>query len=352
MESSRPEAALTSSRRPVVSSPCPNDRGHVRTRAVAVGGVAIALLVGLPATVGHAELKAAPKADPKPPSVKEMKAQISKLDDQMEQLTERYNGLRVRLGQAQRAAKVAAGNAARQEKALQAVQQRVGTLAATSYMNGGVDQTVAFATAQDPQEFLDQASTLNYFATQDGTKFQSLAAAMQAAQRARKAAQERSTELRDLKSQADTQKTKVEETYNKLRDKIIKRDPAEIVRIPAIGGSGKAVQALRAALTKMGDPYVWGAAGPNAFDCSGLTMWAYKQVGINLPHFTGSQWNAGTHVSRSELQPGDLVFFYSDRHHMGMYIGGGKMLHAPHTGDVVRIASMDNRPFAGAVRVA
>jgi peptidoglycan DL-endopeptidase CwlO len=357
VESSRPEAALTSSRRPIVSSPCPSGRGRVRTRAVAtraiaIGGVAIALSVSLPAAAGNAELRTAPKADPKPPSVKEMKAQISKLDDQMEQLTERYNGLRVRLGQAQRAAKVAAGNAARQEKALKAVQQRVGTLAATSYMNGGVDQTVAFATAQDPQEFLDQASTLNYFATQDGTKFQSLAAAMQAAQRARKSAQERATELRDLKSQADSQKTKVEETYNKLRDKIIKRAPAEIVRIPAIGGSGKAVQALRAALTKLCDPYVWGAAGPNAFDCSGLTMWAYKQVGINLPHFTGSQWNAGTHVSRSELQPGDLVFFYSDKHHMGMYIGGGKMLHAPHTGDVVRIASMDGRPFAGAVRVA
>ncbi len=355
MESSRPEAALTSSRRPVVSRPVVSNphasgrvRGRARRRAAAIGGIVIALSVSLPAAAGHA----APKADPKPPSVKEMKAQIAKLGDQMEQLTERYNGLRVRLGQAQRASKVAAGNAARQEKALAAVQQRVGTLAATSYMNGGVDQTVAFATAQDPQEFLDQASTLNYFATQDGTKFQSLAAAMQAAQRARKAAQERSTELRELKAQADTQKTKVEETYNKLRDKIIKRAPEEIVRIPAIGGSGKAVQALRAALTQLGDPYVWGAAGPNSFDCSGLTMWAYKQVGINLPHFTGSQWNAGTHVSRGELQPGDLVFFYPDKHHMGMYVGAGKMLHAPSTGDVVRIAPMGGRPFAGAVRVA
>ena len=363
MESSCPEAALTSSRRLVVNSPySPRSSGRARartrgaatrtraarTRAVAIGGIAIALSVSLPAAAGHA----APTAEPKPPSVKEMKAQIAKLDDQMEQLTERYNGLRVRLEQAQRASRVAAGNAARQEKELAAVQERVGALAATSYMNGGVDQTVAFATAQDPQEFLDQASTLNYFATQDGTKFQSLAAAMQAAQRSRKAAQDRAAELRHFKTQADAQKTKVEEIYNKLRDKIIKRAPEEIVRIPSIGGSGKAVQALRAALTKLGDPYVWGAAGPNAFDCSGLTMWAYKQVGINLPHFTGSQWNAGTHVSRSELLPGDLVFFYPDKHHMGMYVGGGKMLHAPRTGDVVRIAPMDGRPFVGAVRVA
>ncbi|MCQ0018238.1 C40 family peptidase [Actinomadura madurae] len=103
---------------------------------------------------------------------------------------------------------------------------------------------------------------------------------------------------------------------------------------------------------KIGRPYVWGAAGPSTFDCSGLTMWAYKQVGINLPHYTGSQWNAGTHVSRSQLQAGDLVFFYSDLHHMGMYVGDGKMLHAPQTGDVVKIAPMAGRPFAGGVRVA
>nr|WP_276515314.1 NlpC/P60 family protein [Actinomadura coerulea] len=105
-------------------------------------------------------------------------------------------------------------------------------------------------------------------------------------------------------------------------------------------------------MSKIGRPYVWGAAGPSTFDCSGLTMWAYKQVGINLPHYTGSQWNAGTHVSRGELQPGDLVFFHADLHHMGIYIGGDKMLHAPHTGDVVKIASMNGRPFAGGVRVA
>ena len=75
-------------------------------------------------------------------------------------------------------------------------------------------------------------------------------------------------------------------------------------------GHSIGVQALRYALTKLGDPYVWGAAGPSSFDCSGLVMWAYAQVGISLMHFTGDQWNEGEHISRSELQPGDLVFFY------------------------------------------
>jgi cell wall-associated NlpC family hydrolase len=326
-------------------------------RIAAVTGIALAMSLSFPATatathaVTATHAAAAPHAEPGP-SVSEMKAQVAKLNEQLEQLAERYNGLRVKMKQAERAAQVATGNAERQQAALEVVQKRIGALAATSYMNGGVDQTVAFATAQDPQAFLDQASTLNYFATQDGTKFQSLAAAMQAAQRSRKAAQARADELSSVRSQATSQRKKVEQTYNKLRDKIIKRAPHEIVNIPAVGGSGKAVLALKAALTKLGTPYVWGADGPSSFDCSGLTMWAYQQVGISLPHFTGAQWNAGSHVTRGELQPGDLVFFYPDRHHMGMYLGDGKMVHAPQTGDVVKIASIDGRPWAGAVRVA
>jgi cell wall-associated NlpC family hydrolase len=312
-------------------------------RIAAVTGIALAMSLSFPATATHAEPG---------PSVKEMKAQVAKLNEQLEQLAEQYNGLRVKMKQAERAAKVATENAGRQEEALAAVQKRIGSLAATSYMNGGVDQTVAFATAADPQAFLDQASTLNYLATQDGTEFQTLAAAMQAAQRSRKAAQARADELREVRNKATAQRKKAEQTYNKLRDKIIKRAPQEIVNIPAVGGSGKAVLALKAALTKLGTPYVWGAEGPGSFDCSGLTMWAYRQVGISLPHFTGAQWNAGTHVSRGELMPGDLVFFYPDRHHMGMYLGDGKMVHAPQTGDVVKIAPIDGRPWAGAVRVA
>jgi cell wall-associated NlpC family hydrolase len=73
-------------------------------------------------------------------------------------------------------------------------------------------------------------------------------------------------------------------------------------------------------------------------------MWAYAQVGVSLPHYTGAQYTVGTHISQSQLRPGDLVFFYSDLHHMGMYIGNGQMVHAPHTGDVVRIAPIARHP--------
>jgi cell wall-associated NlpC family hydrolase len=286
------------------------------------------------------------------PSAKDLKSQAQRLGDELEQLTEKFNGLKVQLKQSQRAAQVAQNNAARQEKALSTMREQVGRLAATTYMNGGADRTVTFASSDDPQEFLDQAATLDYFAKQGGTQVQTLLHAMQSAQRARKAAEERQNQVKKLQKQIEQQRDKVNGLYGKVRDKIAKRDPSMLADLPPVAGSGKAAEALRYALGKLGRPYVWGAAGPGTFDCSGLTMWAYQQVGISLPHYTGSQWNAGAHVSRDQLQPGDLVFFHSDLHHMGMYIGDGKMVHAPHTGDVVRIAPIEGRPWAGAVRVA
>lgn len=308
-----------------------------------VAGALLALTVA-----PHAVLPA--HADPEP-STKELRSKAFKLADDLERLTEQYNGLKVKLAQSERAAKVAADNAKRQQRSLKIVQEKVSALAATSYMQGGTDPTVSFVASQDPQAVLDQAATLSYFAKQDSTKVLGLMQAMQAAERARKSAEARAKQVKQLRTQLEEQRKKVTEAYEKVRGKLVKRDPTQLVKLPVVG-EGKAAQALRAAMTKIGRPYVWGAAGPDSFDCSGLTMWAYKQVGINLPHYTGSQWNAGTQVPRAQLQPGDLVFFYSDLHHVGLYVGNGKMLHAPRTGDVVKIAPMAGRPYAGAVRVA
>ncbi|WP_173096875.1 NlpC/P60 family protein [Actinomadura verrucosospora] len=319
-----------------------------RVRALTLAGALVALSITPNVVVPHS-LRVA-HADPDP-SAKELKDQAFKLADQLEKLTEQYNGLKVKLEQSQRAAKVAKSNAERQQKSLEGLREKVGRLAATSYMQGGTDPTVSFISAQDPQVILDRAATLNYFATQDSTQVLGLMQAMQAAQRARKSAEDRAQQVTQLRAQLTAQKKKVTSAYEKVRGKAVKKDPKLLAKLPVVG-DGKAAQALRYAMSKLGSPYVWGAAGPTTFDCSGLTMWAYRQVGINLPHYTGSQWNAGTHVSESQMQPGDLIFFYSDLHHMGMYVGGGKMIHAPHTGDVVRIASLAGRPIAGVVRVA
>jgi len=99
------------------------------------------------------------------------------------------------------------------------------------------------------------------------------------------------------------------------------------------------------AMGQLGKPYVWGTAGPSSFDCSGLVVYSYSQVGVSLPHSSYALWNAGVYVSRDQLEPGDLVFF-DGLGHVGIYIGGGQFIHAPHTGDVVKISSLNDGWYA------
>jgi cell wall-associated NlpC family hydrolase len=125
---------------------------------------------------------------------------------------------------------------------------------------------------------------------------------------------------------------------------------------PARSPSGAARQAVAFAMAQIGKPYLWGAAGPSAYDCSGLVLAAYRSAGIYLPRVSRAQWYAGPHVGLGELAPGDLVFFAYDVrapstiHHVGMYIGGGAMVEAPYTGARVRTASIGRRDYIGAVR--
>lgn len=105
------------------------------------------------------------------------------------------------------------------------------------------------------------------------------------------------------------------------------------------------------AMSKLGSPYQWAADGPNSFDCSGFTMWVYRQVGVGLPHSSRAQYNVGQRVSRANLKPGDLVFFGRSRiHHVGIYVGGNQYIHAPSTGDVVKVSSLNRTDYVGAVR--
>jgi cell wall-associated NlpC family hydrolase len=120
---------------------------------------------------------------------------------------------------------------------------------------------------------------------------------------------------------------------------------------PAPPTSPGGLGAVQAAESVIGTPYVWAGASPSTgFDCSGLTMWAWAQVGVSLPHSSVAQYSAVPHVDRSNLQPGDLLFFYSPIHHVAMYIGGNSMIHAPHTGSTVQISSIYWNDFVGAGR--
>ena len=116
---------------------------------------------------------------------------------------------------------------------------------------------------------------------------------------------------------------------------------------PAIFIGGAAGTAVRTACAQIGKPYVWGADGPGSFDCSGLTQYAWAAAGVSLTHHTGDQWHEGTPISRANARPGDLVFFYGDLHHVGIYVGNGLMVHAPSSGDRVRMAKISNMPLQG-----
>ncbi|MGO4201971.1 C40 family peptidase [Rhodococcus sp. TAF43] len=116
---------------------------------------------------------------------------------------------------------------------------------------------------------------------------------------------------------------------------------------PVAGSTGQA--AANAAQSKIGSPYVWGATGPNSFDCSGLVQWSYKQAGKSVPRTSYDQVSGGTPVSKSNLQPGDVIGFYGSDH-VGIYIGNGKVVHAPTEGENVKVSSIDAMPFSGASR--
>ena len=114
--------------------------------------------------------------------------------------------------------------------------------------------------------------------------------------------------------------------------------------------TARAAKAVKFALAQIGDRYVWGASGPDGWDCSGLTMGAWRAAGVSLPHSSAQQFSSGRKVPRAALEPGDLVYFYSPISHVGMYIGGGKMVHAPNPGRRVEINDISSMPYVGATR--
>lgn len=141
-----------------------------------------------------------------------------------------------------------------------------------------------------------------------------------------------------------------------LRQRLLNmvQPPTRVVALPNISASGRGSLVVKYAFQELGKPYVWAAAGPNSFDCSGLTMYVFAKVGVYLPHSAEAQYNLGQKVSRDNLQPGDLVFFSSGGgyiSHVGIYIGNNSYISAPRTGDVVKVQSMNRRGYVGATRL-
>jgi cell wall-associated NlpC family hydrolase len=261
------------------------------------------------------------------------------------------------LSQAKAEAQIASATAARDASALNAGQLQVGHLAAESYMTGSVDPTLQFISSSDPSIVVGRAAIMQQLDQETGNQVNALAAAEDTARRAQETAKQQAKVVTNLANDMQSKTKAIQSKINKLDSAAFQQAMTDFQRTGSFplteipGGNTLGEEALRAALSRRGDPYVWGAAGPSQFDCSGLVLWAYAQEGIHLDHFTGDQWNEGVHVSRNQLQPGDLVFFYPTISHVGMYIGDGLMVDAPDFGQDVMVQPIDWSVYDGAVRI-
>jgi cell wall-associated NlpC family hydrolase len=292
------------------------------------------------------------------PDLTALVAQAKQLEFQINALSEQYDSLRIQLTRAQADALIAERAATRTQSALALGQQAIAQLAAENYMNAGLDPTLQALVAGNPEQFLSQAATMTEIDQASGDRVSTLSNVAAQALREQQTAEQQVTAVNALQAQLGTKKQAIEAKIDVVNSAAMKQAMAIFtqtgqypdITIPTANTVG--AQALQAALTKRGDPYVWGAAGPSAFDCSGLVVWAYAQEGITLPHFTGDQWNSGMHVSRSDLEPGDLVFFYPDISHVGIYLGDGLMVDAPDFGETVQVQPVFWADYVGAVRIA
>jgi cell wall-associated NlpC family hydrolase len=316
---------------------------------LAAATVALALIV--PGGSSAAQT-AAPK-----PDLKTLVAEARQLEFQINALSEQYDGLRIQLAQAQADARVAQKAATRVGAALAGGQQAVARLAAENYMNSGLVPTFQALTAGNPDQFLSQASAIAELNASTGERVRTLSDRENAALRARQIAEQQIAAVNALKARMDAKKAAIQAKIDKVNSAAMKQAMAVFqqtgqypnITIPTANTIGG--QALRAALTRRGYPYVWGAAGPTQFDCSGLVVWAFAQEGISLPHYTGSLFNSGVHIPRSGLEPGDLLFFFGDISHVGIYVGDGLMVDAPSAGQDVKVEAVYWSAFVGAVRI-
>ncbi|TDD66712.1 hypothetical protein E1262_21290 [Jiangella aurantiaca] len=316
-------------------------------------------------------------ADPQP-TISEVREQVDSLYHQAEQATERYNAATDELAEVKRRIERAQASVERQQDAVDAVRAQIGAFAAASYRSGGtVDPTLQTLLAESPEDFLAQSSVMNAFAGQQAESLASAAEISRSYEQARLMADEELTRQQAIEATLETEKATVEqlladaqeildqleaeeleqleedreenaETPDRGEDDEAEEDEETPVDPPPV--SGRAGVAVEFALAQVGEPYAWGGNGPGSWDCSGLTSAAWAEAGVSLPRSSGSQIGVGTRVSKSQLEPGDLVFYYSPISHVGIYIGDGKIVHATHPGDVVSVDDVDLMPFSGATR--
>ncbi|MFJ6573089.1 NlpC/P60 family protein [Streptomyces sp. NPDC091292] len=347
---------------------------HRRARQRSLGGrtargaATLALAGAATATAfdgtGHAEPRLTPA---------QVKAKVDKLYHEAEIATEKYNGAKEQADAARKAYADLQDEAARKTEKLNTARDALSSVATAQYRTGALDPSVQLALSADPDEYLEGAALAERIGDRQAHAVTGVGRDLAEIGRLRAEAAGERTRLAARQAQLRAHKRAVTDKLDqaeRLLDQLTAPQRTEVTAAPhasradsrsapapapslaATSPNSRAAAAVSFAYGALGSPYVWGASGPHAFDCSGLTQAAYRAAGVALPRTTYAQINAGQRVSRSQLQPGDLVFFYSGISHVGLYVGNGQMIHAPNPSAPVRLAPVDQMPFAGATRVA
>lgn len=304
------------------------------------------------------------------PDKDDVKRQVDNLYEDAEAATEKYNGAKERQGKLEEDVEELQDKAARGQQELNDLRDGLGSLATAQYRSGSIDPSVQLFLSADPDTYLDKASTMDRVSGKQAESLERIADKQRSLAQQRQEAGAKLKDLEETRKELGSQKKKVQDKLSKARGLLNQLTAAEQAALAEeeqrasreaesrvdLGdvppGSSHGSAALSAAQTKLGAPYVYGATGPSSFDCSGLTGWAFSQAGVSLPRISQDQANVGTRISSaSALQPGDLVFFYSDLHHVGIYAGNGQIIHAPKPGAVVRYEAVGNMPFMWGARV-
>jgi cell wall-associated NlpC family hydrolase len=296
------------------------------------------------------------------------------------QVVEAYDQAQVAVGAKQAAARIAQATAVSAAASYARAQTVLSATLAAEYEAGAFSATGALLSSDSGQSYLNSINTISTLSTHTAqvvqsavqakaladkaktTATQALAAAVAARDAVNKQRLVVQAEVAKLKSLVASLTAAQRAAYNRATNPAVA--PSVVAakvstpapppsQFPVPPASSRAAIAVRFALAQVGKPYVWGASGPNAYDCSGLTMASWRAAGVSLPHSSREQYGYGTHVSVSQLQPGDLVFMYSPISHVTIYIGGGMLVSAPQTGQNVSVVPLSSfmNVYAGATRV-
>ena len=301
------------------------------------------------------------------PDLEQVRMKVMDLESKAESATERFNESRNELQEVRRQLDALKAKVKRERREMREILGAVDDLARAAYTSGGLDTSLQVLLSEDPNEFLAQAAALDAVQRGQASALRKTATARLRLAQSEAAVLDKEARAKDLrdrmkesKGEANDRLAEAERILANLEEKErqrlaqLAREEREAARAAAVAaqaelnsssragggftGSGRAAKAVMYALSQVGDRYVAAAAGPNSFDCSGLTMTAWRQAGVSLPHYSRSQYSVTRRVPLSQAQPGDLVFYFGrGTHHVGMYIGSGKMVHAanPRTGVVV-----------------